>query len=1569
MSEEKQFEYAIAVIGMAGRFPGARNVEEFWANICAGRESISFFSDEELLARGVAARTLEMEGYVKAEAVLDDVDLFDASFFGLTPREAETTDPQHRLFLEHAWEALESAGYKARTYAGRIGVYAGESVNSYLLHNLYRQRQLIEAMGASQILIGNDRDYLATFVSYKLNLKGAAITVQTACSTSLVAIHLAAQSLLNRECDMALAGGASVSVPHGHGAMYSEGGIISPDGRCRAFDAKARGTVKGSGVGVVVLKRLDDALADGDTIHAVVKGTAINNDGALKVGYTAPSVEGQSSVIEEALAVAQAEPETIGYIETHGTGTALGDPMEILALTQAFRYNTEQKGFCAIGSVKTNIGHLDAAAGVVGFIKTVQALKHRQLPPSLHFEQANPNINFADSPFFVNTKLSAWNDGHAPRRAGVSSFGIGGTNAHVVLEEPPTATPTGVSRPHQLLTLSARTPHALELATANLATHFKRNPTLNLADAAYTLSVGRTEFEHRRVLVCRDLAEAVDALETPSAPRVLTSFQERATTPVIFMFSGQGAQHAGMARELYETEPLFREQVDACAEILRPHLDTDLREVIYPGGQGANAAALLEETRLAQPALFVIEYALARLWMKWGVVPTAMIGHSIGEYVAACLAGVFSLEDALRLVAARGRLMQQMPRGAMLAVKLPVAELEPLLIEGVSLAAVNAPTLCVISGEAEAVAGLEQTFNAAGVSCRRLHTSHAFHSAMMQPVLEPFAGEVRRVTLRAPEIPYISSLTGTWITETEATDADYWAQHLRNPVQFSGGIRELRQEAEAILLEVGPGQTLSTLAKEQLESSSQRVVLASLPHPHARQTDASFMLETLGKLWLAGVEIDYQAFYADERRGRISLPTYPFERQRYWLDPPDAALPDESAATALSRKTEIDDWFYVPSWKRSFVPDVQGAFAAAGEDTCWVIFDGEVGLGSGIAGRLAGSGVDVVVVREGAQFKRLASGSYEINPRLGADYASLLKELRAEGKSPEKFLHLWSVTPDEADAPPVPPPATLDALDNSLVRGFDSLMLLAQSLGEDGTDAPLEIVVVTNNMQSLTGEETLMPEKATVLGLCKVLALEYPNLACRSVDIVLPEGSSRQATSLSEKLLAEMFAGPVDAAAVAYRGAHRWVQIFEPLPRALPKNRKAQTPPLLRERGVYLLTGGLGVFALALAEHLSARRAKVVLTDDTEVPARAKWEEHLAANVETDATSRAIKRLLALEESGAELLVLKADVTNEEQLRRVVAEARGRFGQINGVIHTASNMSGGIIQLKSLEAAHKALAPKLRGTLALCSALQDEPLDFIALFSNALSISGAPGQADYCAASAFLDAFAHAEAAKGKTRVVSIDWRLPHWEDWGELPATNNSSMRAELAEVREEFGIGLAEGLEAFERILASTQCQIIVSTQEFPALLERQKRLDESARRKQREAGDTKHLTFASNDGSVLAGDELEQVVTGIWRELLGIERISRADNFFDLGGNSLLAIQLMSQLRKAFRLELPLSSLFEAPTVAGLATSIAGSRLREQEAAEIERLLREIESLDPQNLQASLAREVNSDADTNR
>jgi len=997
----------VAIIGFAGRFPGARHAAEFWRNLRDGVESVTFFRDDELQSSPLDGPLPAGDPQVvKARALLAQPEWFDAAFFGINPREAELMDPQHRLLLECAWEALEHAGIVPDTYPGAIGVFAGASLNTYLLANVLPQAEALRRAGGFQALLASDKDFLTTRISYKLNLRGPSLNVQTACSTSLVAVGLACQSLLGYHCDVALAGGVSVSFPQKKGLRHQEGGIVSPDGHCRPFDADAAGTVPGDGVGLVVLKRLSEALADGDPVCAVIKGSALNNDGALKIGYTAPSVDGQAEVIALAQAQAGVEPETISYIEAHGTGTPLGDPIEVAGLTQAFGA-TRAAGSCALGAAKANIGHLDTAAGIAGLIKTVLALQHRQLPPTLHFKQPNPKIDFAHSPFYVNDRLRDWPANGTPRRAGVSSFGIGGTNAHVVLEEAPGVPPSAPARPWQLLVWSAKSPTALATSTAALAEHLATHPDLNLADVAWTLQTGRKHFAHRRALVCRDTADAISALRAAEPGRIFSGRAAEAEPGVVFLFPGQGAQHIGMARGLYETEPDFRENVDQCCELLQPHLGLDLRTILYPDREWREPAARrLGQTALTQPALFVVEYALARWWMRRGVRPQAMLGHSLGEYVAACLAGVFTLADALALVATRGRLIQEQPPGAMLAVRLSEAEVATLIEPPLALAAVNAPELCVVSGPEDAVASLETRFGTEGIACRRLATSHAFHSAMLDPVRDAFVAEVRRVKLSPPQIPYLSNVSGRWITAAEATDPEYWAVHLRQTVRFADGLGTLLREQKPIILEVGPGQTLGQLARPHAQAGAAQAVVSSLGRANDSSTDLPALLQALGRLWLADAPIDWPGCHAGARRQRVPLPTYPFERQRYWLEPPAAAAPEPLPAASDP----------VPS--TAIEPDVAPT---------------EPRPAGGVLGKLQAlfqelSGVDLSGGASRASFHELGfdslfltQASLAVQKHFGVEVT--MRQLHEQFASLEKLAaHLADAHPAAPDSGAVPPP-------------------------------------------------------------------------------------------------------------------------------------------------------------------------------------------------------------------------------------------------------------------------------------------------------------------------------------------------------------------------------------------------------------------------------------------------------------------------------------------------------------------------------------------------------------------
>ena len=1495
-SEQAEPRRAIAIVGMSGRFPGAPTLRQFWQNLRNGVESLDEFSEAELTAAGVNAAIQALPGWVPRGTVLEDADHFDASFFGYSPREAQIIDPQQRVFLECAWEALEDAGYAGEPEGRTVGIYAGSSLNSYVLSQLLPNRDLLASVGGYQLMIGNDKDFLTTRVSYKLDLHGPSMSIQTACSTSLVAVQVACQALYRGECDMAMAGGVSITFPQRTGYQYQEGMIFSPDGTCRPFDADARGTRSGSGAGIVVLKRLDDAIADHDSIRAVILGAAINNDGAGKAGYTAPSVDGQMEVIATAQALAGISPESIGYIEAHGTATPLGDPIEMAALTRVFREATDANAFCTIGSLKANLGHLDAAAGVAGLIKTVLALRHRELPPQLNFRAPNPQLQLETSPFRVTTTLEPWARRDTPRRAGVSSFGIGGTNAHVVLEEAPAQIPGISARTHQLLVISAKSVAALDAATANLSEYLGTSDAAPLSDVAYTLQVGRHSFAHRRSVVARDAEEARALLATPERSPVANGTHEGGARPVAFLFSGQGSQHAGMCAELYRAEPVFRAAVDRCAELLHPHFGRDVRELLKHGTDSE-----LSETHVAQPMLFVTEYALAVLWMSWGIQPAAMLGHSIGEYVAAHLAGVFSLEDALMLVSARGHLMQSMAPGDMLAVRLTASELRPRLRDGTGIAAINAPALCTVSGTRDAIDSLTVDLERAGIEHRALHTSHAFHSAMMEPALAPFRALVSRVSLAEPRRAYVSNLTGTWITAGQATSPDYWVSHLRNAVLFADGVATLAADPTMQFLEVGPGNALTSLARLTLGRDGASRASASLPHPREARSETETMLSAAGRLWASGAAIDWADMHSDELLHRVPLPTYPFERKRHWVDAPvgGAAAP---ARAGLERHEKVDDWFHRPTWIRAPLSRSRLATLTG----IWLVFGRSDGLAQAVCMRLAEMGADAVTVSAGDRFAQTAEASFVIRPADADDHEALLRTLRNQNRTPRGVIHLWNVG---ADAGATAGHDTLHAL-----------MSLGRALLLEAPTAPLRLVIATSGAQSVVGEPVTHPYRALANGPVLVLPAEHESVQASLTDLDASGGDNWDSVSAAT-LVAEAQADDADQF-VAIRSGQRWARRFESI--SLPPSRPAELP--LRDGGVYLVTGGLGGIGVTFAEWLARRaRARLVLTSRSALPPRDEWDVWVAEHAVGDATTARITAVRRIEAAGGDVLVAVADVSDRAGMEGALRLAQDRWGPVVGVIHAAGIPDAALMAGYTRDTADVGLTAKLDGTNVLSELLGDQALDFVLLCSSINAVYGFAGATTYTAANAYLDAWAVSSVRPAAWQTLSIAWDV--WRDVG--MATHESTQSA-ARQAQVALGIRPDDGVDAFVRALASGDPQFVVSPYDVARTqqLRHRRRSTAAGSAEIASMDDRPNVPTPRASASILTSPvgEIETQLATVWEDLLGVTPIGAHDNFFELGGHSLLATRVLARIDSYFGVRLSLRAVFEAPTIRQLAVMIA-------------------------------------------
>jgi acyl transferase domain-containing protein len=1318
----------IAVIGMACRVPGAANVDEYWANLRDGVESIRTFTREEALAAGASRRAVDDPQHVFANPILDHVEDFDAALFNCTRREAEILDPQHRVLLECASAALDHAGYDPARFAGDIGVYAGVGSGEYQWYHLLPDKALVSAVGHMAIALANNTDYASTLVSYKLNLRGPAVSVSTACSTGLVAIHLASEAVRNGECDMALAGASSVELMQWHGYTYHEGGILSPDGHCRAFDADAKGTLWGSGGGVVLLKRLSDAIADGDTVHGVLLGSAINNDGSDKMAFSAPSVLGQSAVIRQALGVAGVDPASIQYVEAHGTGTNIGDPIEVRALSAALGEREPQS--CWLGSVKPSIGHLAAAAGVAGLIKTVLSLENETIAPTLHYQQPNPAMEIEKTALRVVNRKQEWKRSATPRRAGVSSFGMGGTNAHAIVEEAPITERGAASGRRQVITLSAKTASALDTVSTDLAEALQADPELTLDDVAFTLQEGRRQFPFRRAFVATNAADAIDVLGgwAPRRLRVGRAPHGPTAPETVFLFPGQGSQRVGMARELYQHFDVVRHWIDLGADLLAPAIGFDLRNLLFATDDVDAAAERLRQTSITQPALFVVEYALAKLWESWGVTPKAMIGHSLGEYVACCLAGVFDFADAVRIVAARGALIESAPPGAMISIPLDRDSLE-LEGTGLDLAAINAPMNCVVSGPLDQVAAFEAAITEEGIPATRLRTSHAFHSAMLEPLRAAMAAVFDGVILQPPALPVISNVTGTWLTAEQATDPQYWADHMCRPVLFAAGLQTALADSSKVLVEVGPGNALSGLARMQLPTNTPDPVPTMPPHV---DDEAGAQLEAAARLWTLGVPVDFAPSRVGARH-RVPLPAHPFERQRYWIDGDDSAtLTSGLTAPEDERpegRQEIDDWFWQPVWRQT--PHPAPADLPEGP---WLVLRDPAGHVDGLVAALRERGAQVSTVTMGAQFAAGVDGLI-VDPQAPAHFEQLLDALAAAGQSPRQIVHAAAFGLDGhlLDA---------DTARRAITLGYDALVHLAQALAARGDSENLQLTVVTQGTEAVTGGDVRNPAAAVVRGPLLTLPREFPGLQCRHVDLDTP---------------AALAAAVFDTAAgsdevVAYRHGRRWLPDIAAA--QIPESAAEQAP--LRERGVYLITGGLGGIGLTVAEELARRvQARLVLVGRSPLPPRDEWER-LAGGRGKQA--RQLATLLRIEALGGEVLAVSGDITDPTAVEGVRAQAVERFGAVHGIVHSAGVAGGTMVEVQSREIAGKVLDPKVFGTLALAQAFTADDLDFFALCSSVTAVLGGLGQVDYCAGNAFLDAFAHAGSDSLPWPVLSINW-------------------------------------------------------------------------------------------------------------------------------------------------------------------------------------------------------------------
>ena len=1475
--ETKNNQYTgleVAIIGLACRVSEAENWREYWENLKSGKESIISLSniDEE---------SSIPKNFVGVTSDIKRKDRFDSSFFDYTPDEAGFLSPQNRIFHECVWEALEDAGYDPEQTSSSIGLYSGASddLNWRVYSTFMNHRNpKIPEFTLKHL---NNKDFMNSQVSYKLNLKGPSITTQTACSSSLVAIHMACKALLFGEMNMALAGGVSISTEIEKGYLHQEGSILSRDGHCRSFDEKSTGTVGGEGVGIVVLKRLKDALNEGDHIYGIIKGSAVNNDGKRKVGYTAPSIEGQVDCIRMAQKFSRVDSESINYVETHGTGTKLGDSIEVEALNIAFKRNKEN--VCPIGAVKTNIGHLDAAAGVAGLIKAVLTLKHQQIPATLHFTKPDAEINFEGGPFYVNTQLSMLSRmGDQPLRAGVNSFGVGGTNAHVILEEAPVQELESKENQYKLLTLSAKTEDALKRYAHDLSRFLIEEPGVKLTDMAYTMSIGRKGFNYRKSIVFRDKEDLIAALNQIKFKEQIVK-SKNVNNSIVFLFPGQGSQYLNMGKGLYVKEASFRNEMDKGFSIIEKLTGQNFKDVLF---SETNIRNDINETRYTQPLLFLFEYSLACLIKSYGINPRYMVGHSIGEYVAACISGVFSFEDALKLVLKRGELMNKLEHGSMLSVSMSADEAQVYLNHDISLAAINAPQQIVLSGSTSAIEEVMNRLNQVKVSFIKLHTSHAFHSSMQDVILEEFRKKLEGITFNKMLIPFVSNLTGKVIKQEEAESVDYWVRHMRETVRFSDGLKTLlAQNTDFFFIEVGAGHSLTSLLKQQ--ATNQKVVSVNLVRSIKNDDDDErYLAENIGKLWSQGVTINWRNYYSGEKRRRVSLPTYSFENRKYLTEvDPYSMISDNIATNYAEKKQDVDDWFYRPTWKQSIwltekSANIQGKTV--------LIFSDKHGLAEQLMSLLINSANHCIMIRIGDKYNKNNDDSYTINPARDQDFEALFDDFKFVGIVPTNIFHLWNfdpINPEEINV--------INAFDLYQQLGYESLLKIARNFTIPFPSSDLHIDIISNGWYNVLGTEIIQPIKSTSLGFLKVCPLEFTNITCRAIDI----------TDLSEDSVSALMKEldyKSDCNEISIRGKRRYVKTFEKVDFQFPEENQ-----YLRKNGTYLITGANGGISKLFADFLAEKfQANLVLIGRRE------------QNYEV---------INALEKMGSKVFYIQSDITDFDKISNEIAMVEKEIGAINGVIHTAGlGDTAGVIVRRTKVDDDQVFAPKIIGAQNLASIFGNRELDFFVNCSSQNASIANFGQVAYVAANLYLDAFA--ELGNENYPIISIEWST-----------LNNVGMSTDLiknlppSELNNflDFCINPSEAIDILLRAIHLKIPTAIISKMDFNQLF-----LNYNNKIKESESLFAHDFSLDPANKSerpdlsadfVPASTDTEKALKNIYENFFGIQEVGIKDSFFELGGDSLKAMVILQKIGKDFDVEISLKEFFKLNAISDLSLLI--------------------------------------------